>query len=121
MFRQVANRLLTRSTATYSAGAAATTTIRRPYSTEVAADASAGDNDFVESWKKVVPNIDPPKTPIQYMKPRPPTPSTLPSKLTVNFVLPYASELSQTEVCFSCFLGFRRCYCSIVFGIYWIF
>lgn len=105
MFRQVANRLLTRSTTTYSAGAAAT--IRRPYSTEVATDASAGDSDFVESWKKVVPNIDPPKTPIHYMKPRPPTPSTLPSKLTVNFVLPYASELSQTEVCFSCFLGFR--------------
>ncbi|XP_024988964.1 ATP synthase subunit delta', mitochondrial-like [Cynara cardunculus var. scolymus] len=93
MFRQVANRLLTRSTTTYSAA-----TIRRPYSTEVATDAAAGDSDFVESWKKVVPNIDPPKTPIQYMKPRPPTPSTLPSKLTVNFVLPYASELSQTEV-----------------------
>lgn len=32
------------------------------------------------------------------MKPRPPTPSSIPSKLTVNFVLPYASELSTKEV-----------------------
>ncbi|KHN01619.1 ATP synthase subunit delta', mitochondrial [Glycine soja] len=32
------------------------------------------------------------------MKPRPPTPSTLPSKLTVNFVLPYASQLAAKEV-----------------------
>nr|XP_043624229.1 ATP synthase subunit delta', mitochondrial-like [Erigeron canadensis] len=97
MLRQAANRLLTRSTTTYT-GAAATTTIRRPYSTEVSANASASDNDFVEAWKKVAPNMDPPKTPIQFMEPRPPTPSSLPSKLTVNFVLPYSSELSKQEV-----------------------
>ncbi|KAF3446053.1 hypothetical protein FNV43_RR11232 [Rhamnella rubrinervis] len=42
-----------------------------------------------------------PKTPIAFMKPRPPTPSSIPSKLTVNFVLPYASELSTKEVIFS--------------------
>ncbi|CAN1347850.1 hypothetical protein LINPERPRIM_LOCUS41260 [Linum perenne] len=32
------------------------------------------------------------------MKPRPPTPSTIPTKLTVNFVIPYATELSMKEV-----------------------
>ena len=42
--------------------------------------------------------MDPPKPPLAYMKPRPATPSSLPSKLTVNFVLPYASELSAKEV-----------------------
>ncbi|KAL7593184.1 ATP synthase subunit delta', mitochondrial [Lactuca sativa] len=96
MFRQVASRLLTRPTTTYSAAASATT--RRPFATEVVADTTSGDEAFVEAWKKVVPNIDPPKTPSQYMHPRPPTPSTLPTKLTVNFVLPYASELSKKEV-----------------------
>ncbi|KAJ0668808.1 putative ATP synthase, F1 complex, delta/epsilon subunit, F0F1 ATP synthase delta/epsilon subunit [Helianthus annuus] len=97
MFRQVAHRLLTRSTTTtYSIFPA--TTIRRPFSTEVSTDASSGDSAFIDAWKKVAPNIDPPKTPSQYMEPRPPTPSSLPSKLTVNFVLPYAAELSKAEV-----------------------
>ncbi|EEF33620.1 ATP synthase subunit delta', mitochondrial [Ricinus communis] len=69
----------------------------RAMSTEVPATASV-DSDFVESWRKVVPNMDPPKTPAAFMQPRPSTPSTIPSKLTVNFVLPYASELSTKEV-----------------------
>ncbi|PWA93428.1 ATPase, F1 complex, delta/epsilon subunit [Artemisia annua] len=90
MFRHAANRLLTRSTTT-------TATIRRAFSTEVSST-DAGDSAFNEAWKKVVPNIDPPKTPSQYMETRPPTPNTLPSKLTVNFVLPYSSELSKQEV-----------------------
>ncbi|XP_071735980.1 ATP synthase subunit delta', mitochondrial-like [Rutidosis leptorrhynchoides] len=97
MFRQVANRLLTRSTTTYTTTGAAAT-VCRPYATDVSTEASTGDSDFIEAWKKVTPNIDPPKTPIQFMEPRPPTPSTLPSKLTVNFVLPYSSELSKQEV-----------------------
>ncbi|KAK8341369.1 hypothetical protein V6Z12_A08G161700, partial [Gossypium hirsutum] len=42
--------------------------------------------------------MDPPKTPLSFMQPRPPTPSSIPSKLTVNFVLPYASELATKEV-----------------------
>ncbi|PSS24851.1 ATP synthase subunit delta' like [Actinidia chinensis var. chinensis] len=87
MFRQVAARILPRSIA-----AAA-----RPFSTDVAA-ASAADEAFTEAWKKVIPNIDPPKTPLSFMAPRPPTASSIPSKLTVNFVLPYASELSAKEV-----------------------
>ncbi|KAI9182281.1 hypothetical protein LWI28_023839 [Acer negundo] len=68
-----------------------------PFSTDLssAPDADAG---FVEAWKKVVPNIEPPKIPLSFMQPRPLTPPSIPSKLTVNFVLPYASELSAKEV-----------------------
>ncbi|XP_075484528.1 ATP synthase subunit delta', mitochondrial-like [Primulina tabacum] len=69
----------------------------RPLSTDLPAEA-AGDSKFVDAWKKVVPNIDPPKTPSSYMAPRPPTPSTIPSKLTVNLVLPYDSILAAKEV-----------------------
>ncbi|KDP45971.1 hypothetical protein JCGZ_11874 [Jatropha curcas] len=67
------------------------------FSTEVPATPTV-DSTFVESWKKAAPNMEPPKTPSAFMQPRPPTPSTIPSKLTVNFVLPYASQLSNKEV-----------------------
>nr|XP_043620403.1 ATP synthase subunit delta', mitochondrial-like [Erigeron canadensis] len=93
MLRHLCSRIIINRPTTFSAAA-----IRRPFSTEVATDPSAGDDAFIESWKKMVPNIDPPKTPSQYMATRPPTPSSLPTKLTVNFVLPYSSELSQKEV-----------------------
>ncbi|KAF9685482.1 hypothetical protein SADUNF_Sadunf03G0059100 [Salix dunnii] len=69
----------------------------RPMSTDMPAT-PVEDSTFVESWKKVAPNIDPPRTPSAFMKPRPSTPSTIPSKITVNFVLPYASELTSKEV-----------------------
>ncbi|XP_022759468.1 ATP synthase subunit delta', mitochondrial-like [Durio zibethinus] len=69
----------------------------RPFSTDLPA-AQTADATFVEAWKKVIPNMDPPKTPLSFMQPRPPTPSSIPSKLTVNFVLPYASELATKEV-----------------------
>ncbi|KAF3445625.1 hypothetical protein FNV43_RR10801 [Rhamnella rubrinervis] len=88
MFRR-ATRLLSRP--------ALSTARSRFLSTDLPA-APASDSAFTDAWKKVVPNIDPPKTPIAFMKPRPPTPSSIPSKLTVNFVLPYASELSTKEV-----------------------
>ncbi|KAF7137961.1 hypothetical protein RHSIM_Rhsim07G0039000 [Rhododendron simsii] len=88
MFRQAAARILSRSS---SSAARA-----RPFSTDLAAAASP-DETFVEAWKKVIPNIEPPKTPSSFMTPRPATPSSIPSKLTVNFVLPYASELSTKE------------------------
>ncbi|KAG0462049.1 hypothetical protein HPP92_020525 [Vanilla planifolia] len=67
------------------------------FSTSVPATATV-DSTFVDAWKKVAPNIDPPKTPLAFMKPRPPIPSTIPSKLTVNFVLPYQSEISNKGV-----------------------
>lgn len=56
------------------------------------------DSAFVEAWKKVMPNMEPPKTPLSFMHPRPPTPSSIPSKISVNFVLPYQSELSTKQV-----------------------
>jgi len=72
-------------------------TWRRPFATDLQAGYVA-DSNFTEAWKKVVPNVDPPKTPSAFMAPRPATPSSIPSKLTVNFVLPYTSELSGKEV-----------------------
>ncbi|KAI8545532.1 hypothetical protein RHMOL_Rhmol07G0046800 [Rhododendron molle] len=78
MFRQAAARILSRSS---SAAARA-----RPLSTDLAAAASP-DETFVEAWKKVIPNIEPPKTPSSFMTPRPATPSSIPSKLTVNFAI----------------------------------
>ncbi|KAE8660722.1 ATP synthase subunit delta' [Hibiscus syriacus] len=69
----------------------------RSFSTDLPA-AQTADAMFVEAWNKVIPNMDPPKTPLSFMQPRPATPSSIPSKLTVNFVLPYASELATREV-----------------------
>ncbi|KAF7844982.1 ATP synthase subunit delta', mitochondrial-like [Senna tora] len=71
----------------------------RCFSTDLPA-APTADSSFVEAWKKVVPNMDAPKTPLAFMVPRPATPTSLPTKLTVNFVLPYASELSGKESTF---------------------
>ncbi|KAE9459945.1 hypothetical protein C3L33_08149, partial [Rhododendron williamsianum] len=88
MFRLAASRVLFRSSAAARA---------RPFSSDLAATVSP-DETFVEAWRKVIPNIEPPKTPLSFMTPRPATPSSIPSKLTVNFVLPYASELSTKEV-----------------------
>ncbi|XVE74157.1 hypothetical protein DITRI_Ditri11bG0176400 [Diplodiscus trichospermus] len=69
----------------------------RSFSADLPA-AQTADTTFMEAWKKVIPNIDPPKTPLSFIQPRPPTPSSIPSKLTVNFVLPYSSELATKEV-----------------------
>ncbi|CAN0908326.1 ATP synthase subunit delta', mitochondrial [Linum grandiflorum] len=93
MFRQ-ASRLLSRSVAQQQPK---TVVAARAFSSDVPATPTA-DATFIQSWKKVTPTIDPPKTPSSFMKPRPPTPSTIPTKLTVNFVLPYATELSAKEV-----------------------
>ena len=70
---------------------------RRPFSTNVPAETPV-DAKFVESWRSTIPNIEPPKTPSAFMTPRPPTPSTIPSKLTINVVLPYNSIFSAKEV-----------------------
>ncbi|XP_010274559.1 PREDICTED: ATP synthase subunit delta', mitochondrial isoform X1 [Nelumbo nucifera] len=86
MFRQ-APRLLARATSIMRA---------RSFSTDLPA-APTSDSSFVEAWKKVIPNIDAPKTPLSFMQPRPPTPPSIPGKLTVNFVLPYQSELAAKE------------------------
>ncbi|TMW80929.1 hypothetical protein EJD97_013518, partial [Solanum chilense] len=86
MLRQ-SSRLLTRAT---------TMTWRRPFSTDLPA-ANSVDSTFSDAWKKVIPNTEPPMTPSAFMKPRPATPSSIPSKLSVNFVLPYSSDLSGKE------------------------
>ncbi|KAK4358239.1 hypothetical protein RND71_023849 [Anisodus tanguticus] len=75
---------------------ASTMRLGRPFSTVLPAEASA-DSNFVEAWRKAIPNIEPPRTPSAFMATRPTTPSSIPSKLTVNFVLPYSSELSGKE------------------------
>ncbi|CAN8267222.1 unnamed protein product [Cochlearia groenlandica] len=90
MLRQ-ASRLLSRSAAVASSKSATV----RAFSTELP---STTDSTFVEAWKKVAPNMDPPQTPSSFMKARPSTATSIPTKLTVNFVLPYASELSAKEV-----------------------
>nr|KYP41257.1 hypothetical protein KK1_037379 [Cajanus cajan] len=87
--------MLRRAAASLLSGAS-----RRRFSTDVAAAPAEAESRFVEAWKKASPNLEPPKTPSAFMKPRPPTPSALPSKLTVNFVLPYASQLAAKEVTF---------------------
>ncbi|KAK9698890.1 hypothetical protein RND81_08G138200 [Saponaria officinalis] len=84
MMRQAASRLVHRSAA-----------LRR-FSTSPATPEI--DATFVATWKKMIPNIDPPNTPSAFMKPRPPIPSTIPTKLTVNLALPYSSVLSSKEV-----------------------
>jgi hypothetical protein len=90
MLRHAARRLVSRT-------AAAPTARRALVTAEVPAEA-AEDSTFVETWKKVAPNIEPPTTPLFLMQPRPPTPATIPTKLTVNFVLPYKSEIANKEV-----------------------
>ncbi|CAN8245778.1 unnamed protein product [Cochlearia groenlandica] len=90
MFRQT-SRLLSRFVSVASSRSATC----RAFSSELP---STLDSTFVESWKKVAPNMDPPQTPSSFMKPRPSTSSSIPTKLTVNFVLPYTSELSAKEV-----------------------
>lgn len=89
MFRRATSTLLARAA-----------TARR-FSTDVATPVE--NSKFIEAWKKVSPNLDPPSTPLAFMKPRPPTPNTIPTKLTVNFVLPYASQLAAKEVSLSLF------------------
>ncbi|KAJ0961769.1 hypothetical protein J5N97_029597 [Dioscorea zingiberensis] len=98
MFRH-ASRFLIRAAAGdgRSHGRTSAVAVARAFSSDVPA-APSQDTAFIEAWKKVAPNIEPPKTPLEFMKPRPPTPSAIPSKLTVNFVLPYQSEISSKEV-----------------------
>ncbi|KAH6790450.1 ATPase [Perilla frutescens var. frutescens] len=81
----------------FSRASAASMRWRRQFSTDIPAE-TTGDAKFLDSWKKMVPNMDPPKTPMAFMVPRPPTPSAIPSKLTVNLVLPYDAVLSAKEV-----------------------
>ncbi|KAG8391460.1 hypothetical protein BUALT_Bualt01G0190100 [Buddleja alternifolia] len=64
---------------------------RRLFSTTPVAD-----DLFVTAWKRIMPNLDPPKTPLTFMQPRPSAAS--PSKLTVNLVSPYSSQFCKKQV-----------------------
>ncbi|CAD5174755.1 unnamed protein product [Musa acuminata subsp. malaccensis] len=72
MYRH-APRLLTR----VIGGGVRRSATARAFSTDLPA-APSEDAAFVEAWRKVAPNIDPPKTPLAFMKPRPPTPPPSP-------------------------------------------
>uniref|UniRef100_A0A0D9WZ17 ATP synthase subunit delta', mitochondrial n=1 Tax=Leersia perrieri TaxID=77586 RepID=A0A0D9WZ17_9ORYZ len=93
MLRHAARRLVSTRYAAAAAGGRS-----RALSTAAVPAEPSDDSAFVEAWKKVAPNIEPPTTPMSIMQPRPPTPAAIPSKLTVNFVLPYKSEIANKEV-----------------------
>ncbi|GMH17192.1 hypothetical protein Nepgr_019033 [Nepenthes gracilis] len=69
----------------------------RPFFNDLPAALTA-DQMFVEAWRKVVPNIDPPKTPLPFIQTRPTVLSSIPSKHTNNFYLPCSSKLAGKEV-----------------------
>ncbi|CAI9770380.1 unnamed protein product [Fraxinus pennsylvanica] len=88
MIRHASTGLLSRSIATGVQH-------RHFSSTEV----PAADELFMMAWKRIMPNLDPPKTPLSFVRPRPSSISAadIASKLTVNLVSPY-SEFSNREV-----------------------
>lgn len=53
---------------------------------------------FKQDWKKIAPNYDMPHFPSSFMAPRPAVATTIPTKVTVNFALPYQNEISAKEV-----------------------
>ncbi|KAL0464294.1 UNVERIFIED_CONTAM: ATP synthase subunit delta', mitochondrial [Sesamum latifolium] len=69
-----------------------------PFSSSVPIEPVA-DDLFMAAWRRIVPNLDPPKTPLAFMQPRPSTASaaSTPSKLTINLVSHYSSELSNKQ------------------------
>jgi hypothetical protein len=82
--------------------AAARPILARTYAEEAAAKAPAGEaqisEQFKQDWKKVAPNYDLPHFPSNFMVARPPVPSTIPAKLTLNFVLPHMFEMQAKPV-----------------------
>eukprot|EP00897_Mesotaenium_endlicherianum_P002985 jgi/Mesen1/2714/ME000168S01797 len=51
-----------------------------------------------ENFKKVAPNLEAPSTPVTFLKERPEVPSTIPEKVTVNFVLPHEVPFLNKQV-----------------------
>ncbi|KAK4414314.1 ATP synthase subunit delta', mitochondrial [Sesamum alatum] len=82
MFRRVAVRLLSH---------------RRHFSIS---EIPVADDLFMAAWRRIVPNLDPPKTPLAFMRPQPSSASaaSTPSKLTINLLSHYSSELSNKQV-----------------------
>lgn len=82
--------------------AAARPILARTYAEEAAAKAPAGEaqitEQFKQDWKKIAPNYDLPHFPSNFMVARPPVPSAIPAKLTLNFVLPHMFEMQAKPV-----------------------
>lgn len=72
----------------------------RWYATEKPSGEALPD-EFKKAWRGVAPNLDLPRFPISYMASRPETPSTIPTSLKVNLVLPYKFEIQNKEVRFT--------------------
>ncbi|KAJ7522049.1 hypothetical protein O6H91_19G081100 [Diphasiastrum complanatum] len=62
------------------------------------AQGPAISEELIKRWKEVAPNLDLPKFPSQFMRPRPPVPGAIPEKITVNFVLPHEVEMEAQQV-----------------------
>ncbi|KAH7854672.1 hypothetical protein Vadar_016672 [Vaccinium darrowii] len=89
MFRQ-SHRFLSRARA-------AVIRCRRQLSTDMLEETKA-DSPFVEAWKKNNTKLGATQDSFSLYERRPSPPSSIPSKLTVNFVLPYSSQLSNNEL-----------------------
>lgn len=76
---------------------------RRAYSTS---DVPAEGDPFTAAWRQIVPNVDPPKTPLAFVQPRPSAAASesIPSKLTINMVSRYSSQISNKQVLYSLYL-----------------
>ncbi|PIN12969.1 Mitochondrial F1F0-ATP synthase, subunit delta/ATP16 [Handroanthus impetiginosus] len=72
---------------------------RRHCSTAEALKVTAADDLFMAAWKRTMPNLDPPKTPLSFLQPRPSTASaaSIPSKMTINLVSSCSSGLSNKQ------------------------
>lgn len=76
---------------------------RRLFSTS---DAPASDDLFAAAWRRVVPNVDLPQTPLAFRQPRP---ASIPSKLTFNLISRYSSHFSNNQVFIFLHLHLMRC------------
>ncbi|KAG6555444.1 hypothetical protein Mapa_002672 [Marchantia paleacea] len=73
----------------YAEDAASTEKLKKP---------PAITEDLRKAWKAVAPMLDVPKVPSDFLEGRPPVPTTIPTKLTVNFVLPQKYEMEAKQV-----------------------
>ncbi|KAH6772860.1 ATPase [Perilla frutescens var. frutescens] len=73
---------------------------RRLFSTSEVRTVPAADDLFPAAWRRVVPNIDLPKTPLAFTQPPPSTTSaaSIPSKLSINLISRYSSHFSNKQV-----------------------
>ncbi|KAK9094782.1 hypothetical protein Scep_026251 [Stephania cephalantha] len=58
------------------------------------------DSAFVEAWKKLIPNIEPPKTPLSFMKAHSAPPLSHPSSSSTSFCLTNAKSPPKRLICF---------------------